>query len=460
MYADQKASVGYLKKIGQLDSVYSWYNHDEPDINNFTSTTLNWNTITFSDVSARPVMPTLVSTKMFNEMGWTSDMVTMDHYAHNAPLVNSAPTTHLLQEVLWYSDKLKENTEPLRAWNWCQGVAPGTWGTQPFDWSIESQFWTHIMCGAKGIQWFKAAAGDDAAYSNQSNRIESCVRRFEQVKYIALYGESINCTASSEAKAPTRGIVGEDAMIAVVASHNDSKPLFGAYSLAALTVSMTVNVPPWIPIQQVTQIGAGNDPNPSTPAHTVSGQTVTITGIALDNTTGNGSAKVFLIGRNDTTPPDAPTGLIKARDLSPTAIELSWEGARDNYGVKGYRVYRDGVQIGDTYGLVYTDTDSSAGAFHTVKAYDMATNLSAVATVNDLPGAPTGLAAWGTNSLVRLTWNATVGATGYNVKRSEARGGPYSVVGTTAAATFDDTAVTPGFVYYYVVTQRFFITAA
>ena len=289
------------------------------------------------------------------------------------------PLTHLLQEVLWYSDKLKENTEPLRAWNWCQGVAPGTWGTQPFDWSIESQFWTHIMCGAKGIQWFKAAAGDDAAYPSQFNRIESCVRRFEQVKYIALYGESINCTSSSEAKAPTRGIVGEDAMIAVVASHNDSKAFLGPYSLGALTMTLTVNVPPWIPVEHVTQIGAGNDPNPTTPAYTVSGQTVTITGIALDNTTGNGSAKVFLIGRNDTTSPDAPTGLIKARDLSPTAIELSWEGARDNYGVKGYRVYRNGTQIADTYGLVYTDTGYSAGAIYSVRAYDTATNLSAAA---------------------------------------------------------------------------------
>lgn len=451
LYPSQKASVGYLKKISQLASVYSWYNHDEPDINNITSTTLNWNTVTFFDVSARPVMTTLVSTKMFNEMGWTVDMPTMDHYAHNAPLVNSTPTTHLLQEVLWYSDKLKENTEPLRAWNWCQGVAPGTWGTQPFAWSIESQFWTHIMCGAKGIKWFKAAATNDVANPNEFNRIESCVRRFEQVKNIALFGESIGCTSSSNVKAPTRGIVGEDAMIAVVASHNDSKAFLGPYSLGALTVTLTVNVPPWIPIEQVTQVGAGNDPNPTTPTYTVSGQTVTITGITLDSTTTNGSAKVFLIGRNDTTPPDAPTGLIKARDLSSTAIELSWEGARDNYGVKGYLVYRNGVQIGDTYGLVYTDTGYSAGAIYSVRAFDIVTNLSAAA-FSAPPVTPTGLTALVTNSLVRLTWSAAVGATGYNVKRSAASGGPYSVVGTTAVATYDDAAVTVGLTYYYVVT--------
>jgi len=56
------------------------------------------------------------------------------------------------------------------------------------------------------------------------------------------------------------------------------------------------------------------------------------------------------------------------------------------------------------------------------------------------------------NSLVRLTWSAVPGATGYNVQRSTTHGGPYTLVGTTAATSYNDSTVINGFTYYYVVT--------
>ena len=80
------------------------------------------------------------------------------------------------------------------------------------------------------------------------------------------------------------------------------------------------------------------------------------------------------------------------------------------------------------------------------------TSTSASLTVIDLPAAPVGLTVLASNSLVRLSWSAVPGATGYKVQRSTTNGGPYTLVGTTAATSYNDPAVINGFTYYYVVT--------
>jgi hypothetical protein len=68
------------------------------------------------------------------------------------------------------------------------------------------------------------------------------------------------------------------------------------------------------------------------------------------------------------------------------------------------------------------------------------------------PGAPTGLAAAAGDTQVTLTWNASSGATGYNVKRSTTAGGPYTVVAANVSSTaFTDTTVANGTTYFYVV---------
>ena len=67
------------------------------------------------------------------------------------------------------------------------------------------------------------------------------------------------------------------------------------------------------------------------------------------------------------------------------------------------------------------------------------------------PPAPTSLIATAGNAQVSLAWTASVGATGYNVKRSITNGGPYTVVATSAGVSYTDTSVTNGTLYYYVV---------
>ena len=69
------------------------------------------------------------------------------------------------------------------------------------------------------------------------------------------------------------------------------------------------------------------------------------------------------------------------------------------------------------------------------------------------PAAPTGLTAAPGNAQVSLNWNASFGATSYNVKRSTVTGGPYSTIATgLTAPSYTNTGLTNGTAYYYVVT--------
>jgi endo-1,4-beta-xylanase len=67
------------------------------------------------------------------------------------------------------------------------------------------------------------------------------------------------------------------------------------------------------------------------------------------------------------------------------------------------------------------------------------------------PPAPTGVVATAGNAQVQLSWNASTGATGYNVKRATTSGGPYTTVGAVTGTAFTNTALTNGTTYFYVV---------
>lgn len=68
------------------------------------------------------------------------------------------------------------------------------------------------------------------------------------------------------------------------------------------------------------------------------------------------------------------------------------------------------------------------------------------------PNSPSNIVASSADSEIILSWAASVGATGYNVKRSTKNGGPYSIVASNRTAlSFVDFNVTNGTIYYYVV---------
>jgi chitodextrinase len=94
----------------------------------------------------------------------------------------------------------------------------------------------------------------------------------------------------------------------------------------------------------------------------------------------------------DTMAPSAPTNLA-APDIGASAVQLTWTASTDNVGVQGYRVYRDGIQIGTSPTPSYTDStvDPQTPYAYVVRAYDVSTNLSQPSNTVDLttPARPT-----------------------------------------------------------------------
>ncbi|MFC0434333.1 cellulose binding domain-containing protein [Kutzneria buriramensis] len=82
-------------------------------------------------------------------------------------------------------------------------------------------------------------------------------------------------------------------------------------------------------------------------------------------------------GGGDTTAPSVPAN-VAVTGVTSSSVSLSWAPATDNVGVAGYRVYRDGVQVGTPTGTTFTDSGLSASTRHTytVAAYDAAGNVS------------------------------------------------------------------------------------
>jgi probable HAF family extracellular repeat protein len=67
-----------------------------------------------------------------------------------------------------------------------------------------------------------------------------------------------------------------------------------------------------------------------------------------------------------------------------------------------------------------------------------------------VPAVPIHLAASSGNSVVALSWEGSVGAAGYNVKRSNSSSGPFSTIASVNTTNFTDHAVTNCSLYYYV----------
>lgn len=102
------------------------------------------------------------------------------------------------------------------------------------------------------------------------------------------------------------------------------------------------------------------------------GQGLGTNSFSVSATAGSGT------GGGDTTAPSVPANLAVTGTTS-SSVSLSWSPATDNIGVAGYRVYRDGSQVGTATGTSFTDTGLSAATRHTytVAAYDAAGNVSA-----------------------------------------------------------------------------------
>ncbi len=159
----------------------------------------------------------------------------------------------------------------------------------------------------------------------------------------------------------------------------------------------------------------------------------------------------------DTTAPSVPT-LLKTTAIASTSISLAWTASTDNVAVTGYKVFRNGTQVGTSATASYTDTGLAVATMYsyTVSAYDAAMNNSAqsaavVATTVDTtaPTVPTALAQTAsTSTSISLGWTAStdnVAVTGYKIFRNGTQ------VGTSATTMFTDTGLMGSTSYSYTV---------
>ena len=165
----------------------------------------------------------------------------------------------------------------------------------------------------------------------------------------------------------------------------------------------------------------------------------------------------------DTAPPTQP-GTPTLSGVTPSSISMSWTPSTDNVGVTGYRIFRNGTQVGTTGGSVttYQDTGLSASTTYsyTLKAVDAVGNaspesgsLSATTSANPdtpptAPGTPTVTDV--TDTTVDLSWAASTddhAVTGYRVFRN---GGQVATTSGTDT-TYTDTGLTPSTTYSYTI---------
>lgn len=161
---------------------------------------------------------------------------------------------------------------------------------------------------------------------------------------------------------------------------------------------------------------------------------------------------------NSCTVPLPPTNVTAtATNLS---IVVNWNAS---VGATSYNIYRFAPNTPPLLlqsGITTTAfTDSSSGAAVTNYYYVTAENSCnesgwiGFAGAVTAPAAPTDLTAAAGDDSVNLSWNATIGATGYDVMRSTTNGGPYAIIASNVPGTnYLDTTALNGTNYYYVIT--------
>jgi fibronectin type 3 domain-containing protein len=159
--------------------------------------------------------------------------------------------------------------------------------------------------------------------------------------------------------------------------------------------------------------------------------------------------------------PATPTGLAAAAGNAEVSLNWNASTGATSYHVKRSTASGSETQISAPASNSFTDTGLTNGTkyFYVVSAVNSGGESANSSEVNAMPTAPavppptpTGLQVTAGNAQVSLSWNASAGATSYNVKRSTAGGGPFSATLASPAVTnYIDTAVTNGTTYYYVV---------
>ncbi len=160
----------------------------------------------------------------------------------------------------------------------------------------------------------------------------------------------------------------------------------------------------------------------------------------------------------DQTAPTVPTGLTVSSH-SVNSIGLSWTASTDNVAVTGYKIYRNGTQIGTSATNSFTSTGLSPNTSYTytISAYDAVPNNSAQSvgvvgttdpdtTAPTVPGTPTQTSRTMTSMVIGWTSSTdNVAVTGYKIYRNGTQ------IGTSATNSYSDSGLTPGTSYTYTI---------
>lgn len=154
----------------------------------------------------------------------------------------------------------------------------------------------------------------------------------------------------------------------------------------------------WVQINS-SLIRVGNEPNTIVADRQVYGR-------VYIGTNGNG----IFYGDTDIESPTAPENLT-ATAVSGSQINLNWTASTDNVRVTGYRIYRDGVEVGTSTVTSFSDTGLTplTAYSYTVKAYDAVDNLSSASNVVSATtqSPPSEIVIDNTSAEFTGTWNAS-----------------------------------------------------
>lgn len=165
-------------------------------------------------------------------------------------------------------------------------------------------------------------------------------------------------------------------------------------------------------------------------------------------------------GGGDTQAPTVPSGLAQVNAVH-NRVSIRWTASTDNTAVTGYRIYRNGAQIGTSTSTTFNDVNvlPTRTYSYTVRAFDAANNVSAISRALSVttPVAPDTQAPTvpanvqrvsATHNRAAIRWTASTdnkAVTGYRVYRNGTQ------VGTATTTTFNDATVQPATTYSYTV---------
>jgi uncharacterized repeat protein (TIGR02543 family) len=153
----------------------------------------------------------------------------------------------------------------------------------------------------------------------------------------------------------------------------------------------------------------------------------------------------------------------KAAASSYNSINVSWGAVS---GASGYEVYRAASNTGaytlikTTTALSYNNSELATNSTYyykirayrtvgTVKAYGSYSTMVSAKPILSTPTSPK--AASSSYNSIKISWAAVAGAVGYEIYRAASSTGTYSLLASTTATSYNNTALTTGKTYYYKV---------